>query len=58
VHRQKKAADCRAQSATEIAKDNVLLAATTFASVTCKIAIHEILIVPVKSLARAWGIDI
>jgi len=36
MHRQKKTADRRAQSTAEVAKDNVLLAATTFASVTCK----------------------
>jgi len=37
VHRQKEAADRRAQPTAEAAEDNVLLAAATFAAVTCKI---------------------
>lgn len=37
VDRQKEAADRRAHSTAQAAKDNVLLAATAFAGVTCKI---------------------
>jgi len=43
MDRQKEAADRRAHSTAQAAKDNVLLAAAALAGVTCKIAILEIL---------------